>query len=226
MIARRHFWPASAAFLGLVAALCFGNLRTHLLDTHDAETFRDHLQIQQDWTFFFSPDKAQASGRPTAEAVKYLAFLLCGNDPAAFHLLSIAIHTLAAWLLARVVWRQSGALLLAGCTGLLFLVNVTHFQAIHHISALDYPLALCCGLAALLMLGRDTAPKRPAAFAMLLALGVLAHPSVAVVWVLAGYLLWRKSDLAATLRTLWPSGLVLTAALSATLQWTADNTST
>ena len=118
MIARRYIWPGYAGLLCLVAGLCFGNLRTHLLDTHDAETFRDHLRIQQDWTLFFSPDKEQASGRPTAEAVKYLVFLLCGNDPAAFHLLSIAIHTLAALLLARVVFCLGNSAILAGLTGL------------------------------------------------------------------------------------------------------------
>ena len=76
----RPIWPAYALGLCLIAALCFGNLHTHLLDTHDADSFSDHLQIQQDGTFFFSPDKAQASGRPVAEAVKYLVFLICGND--------------------------------------------------------------------------------------------------------------------------------------------------
>ena len=60
----RPIWPAYALGLCLIAALCFGNLHTHLLDTHDADSFSDHLQIQQDGAFFFSPDKAQASGRP------------------------------------------------------------------------------------------------------------------------------------------------------------------
>ena len=162
MIARRHIWPASAAFLGLVAALCFGNLRTHLLDTHDAETFRDHLQIQQDWAFFFSPDKAQASGRPTAEAVKYLAFLLCGNDPAAFHLLSIAIHTLAAWLLARVVWRQSGALLLAGCTGSCSACGFCFLGKGLQSTASPPTLGLTLGRRLMCVLGRATrSPRAP-----------------------------------------------------------------
>ena len=165
LTARPYIWPGYAGLLCLIAGLCFGNLRTHLLDTHDAETFHDHLQIQQDWTFFFSADKQQASGRPFAEAVKYLAFLFFGNNPAAFHLLVVAIHTLAAWLLARLVWQRLDAPILAGLTGLLFLVNVTHFQAVHYISALDYPLALCCGLASLLALGRRTTIAHPIVFA-------------------------------------------------------------
>jgi hypothetical protein len=34
----------------------------------------------------------------------------------------------------------------AGLAGLLFLVNVAHFQAVFHISALDFPLALMFSL--------------------------------------------------------------------------------
>ena len=60
----------------LMAALYLANLRTYLLDTHDVDFFSDHLRIQQDWIFFSSSDKVQASGRPVAEAVKYLVFLI------------------------------------------------------------------------------------------------------------------------------------------------------
>ena len=44
--ANRDFtWPLYAALLLALAWLCFGSLRHHLLDTHDAEMFLDHLQI-------------------------------------------------------------------------------------------------------------------------------------------------------------------------------------
>ena len=216
----RPIWPAYALGLCLIAALCFGNLHTHLLDTHDADSFSDHLQIQQDGTFFFSPDKAQASGRPVAEAVKYLVFLICGNDPAAFHLFSVAVHALASLLLARTVWRHAGQLILAGLAGVLFVVNVTHFQAVHHISAIDYPLALCFGLGALLVL------ERPAAVAALLVLGILSHPSIAVAWLLAAYMHWRRDDLTTALRALWPSGLATAVAVALSLHLAAASTST
>ena len=225
-LAKEHLWWSYVALLAAVAWLCFGNLRTHLLDTHDADSFADHLQIAEDWTFFFSDEKAQASGRPIAEATKFLFFLLFGNNPAAFHLLSIAVHTLAAFLLARIVWRQTDQIVLAALTGLLFLTNVTHFQAVHHISALDYPLALSCGLAALLALGRGATPQRPIAFAVWLCCGTLAHPSIAPVWLLALYLIWRRSDLTASLGALWPSGLALCLAFACSLFLAADNTST
>ncbi|HIM57283.1 MAG TPA: hypothetical protein EYM39_11305 [Candidatus Latescibacteria bacterium] len=65
MTDRRYFWPIYAGLLGLVAALCFGSLRTHLLDTHDAQTFRDHERIATDFAFFLSP--LRRSGRPGRE---------------------------------------------------------------------------------------------------------------------------------------------------------------
>ena len=93
----RVFW----AYAGIVFALtwfCFGDLRHHLLDTHDAESFADHLLIAQDWQHFFSSTKEQATGRLLADAVKYLAFLAFGNSPAAFHLLVVALLAMASLL--------------------------------------------------------------------------------------------------------------------------------
>ena len=59
-----NFWLVYTGLLYLTAWLCFGNLHTHLLDTHDAETFSDHLRIEQD-LFFFS---AKKSKRPAARS--------------------------------------------------------------------------------------------------------------------------------------------------------------
>ena len=92
---------------------------------------------------------AQASGRPFAEAVKYLAVLGGGNHPGAVHLLVVAAHVLASLLWAWACRRLGLNLELSFLAGLLFLVNVTHFQVVHHISALDYPLALCWMLVSL-----------------------------------------------------------------------------
>jgi hypothetical protein len=149
--------PAYFAVVLLLSSLCFGNLKDHLYFTHDDEIQQDYPHLNADPAFFFSPDKDTASVRPIDELVMWAAYAAWGNNPAffhlldthnaeavkyiafllftttrAFHLLVVAAHTLAAWLLARVVWRQGGSLILAGATGLLFWVNGTHFQAVHH----------------------------------------------------------------------------------------------
>ncbi|MDP6699715.1 MAG: hypothetical protein QGH25_08695 [Candidatus Latescibacteria bacterium] len=70
----RYAWPLYALLLLALAALLFAQIPTLGLDTHDAETFRDHDRIAADPAFFFSPDKEQASGRPVAEAAKLLYY--------------------------------------------------------------------------------------------------------------------------------------------------------
>ena len=122
-------WRAWLIYFCAVAglsALCFASLRTHLLDTHDAESFSDHLRIAEDWRYFFSPEKEQATGRLLADGVKYATFLVFDNDVAAFHLLVVFVHTIASLLLALLVRRMGYALELAFAGGLLFLVNVSH----------------------------------------------------------------------------------------------------
>ena len=234
--------PAYFAVVLLLSSLCFGNLKDHLYFTHDDEIQQDYPHLNADPAFFFSPDKATASVRPIDELVMWAAYAAWGNNPAffhlldthnaeavkyiafllftttrAFHLLVVAAHTLAAWLLARVVWRQGGSLILAGATGLLFWVNGTHFQAVHHISALDYPLALCCGLTTLLALGREAVIKLPIILPASLALGILAPPSIAVVWLLIFYLIWqRDNNLPNVLRAWYLSLRVLVFRLSRT----------
>ncbi len=49
----------------------------------------------------------------------------------------------------------------AGLAGLLFLVNVTHFQAVHHISALDYPLGFAAACSASSHSARGRKPNTP-----------------------------------------------------------------
>ena len=103
-----------------------------------------------------------------------------GNDAAAFHL-AVFFHTLAAWLLARLIAQLSADLLLGICTGLLFLVNVTHLQAVHHISALDYPPALCLSIATLLY-WNEGQHKSHLLFTILFSLALLTHLSTLFIW--------------------------------------------
>ncbi|MCC7265185.1 MAG: tetratricopeptide repeat protein [Candidatus Latescibacteria bacterium] len=192
---RPRTWWGYGLLLTLVAAFTFAGLRDHLLDTHDADTFADHLRIQQDWHYFFSPEKTQASGRPVAEAAKYLAFLVWGNDAAAFHLLVIAAHTAASFLWALACRRLGLDLGLSLLAGLLFLVNVTHFQVLHHISALDYPLALCWMLVSLGCFAHARSGASPwwwAAFAAGVVLGLMTHLASGVVVPCCLYWSWRE----------------------------------
>ena len=176
----------------------FGSLRDHLLDIHDAETFRDNVAISEDFTFFFSTAKEQPSGRPAAELVKWFAFLVFGNDPGWFHLLTVALHGVAAVLLALWVRQLGESLEFSWCSGLLFFVNVAHFQAVQHISALDYPLALSFALASLLSFGMlisgGSRPVWRASWLVFLGLAMFSHLSAVVVLPVCAFWHWRRHD--------------------------------
>ena len=165
----------------LLSTLYFADLRNLGLDVHDAETFRDNEAIAQDWRFYFSPDKEQPTGRPLADLAKYLAYVVWGNSPQAFHLLVAGVHTLSSVLLAVVACLLNAGRWTAMTGGLLFLVNVSHFQAVHHISALDYPLGLLLMLFGLLCFERRLSDRpgwRWGMYAGVL-LAPLAHASTA-----------------------------------------------
>ena len=226
----RYTWPLYALLLTALAWVFFAELTSLGLDTHDAETFRDHDRIAADFAYFFSPHKEQASGRPVAELLKFLYYLACGNSAPAFHLLSIALHVLCSFLVARVVYRLGATLEWGLAGGLLFLTNVAHFQVVHYISALDYTLALCLGLGALLAYRRYLATQTTAplaTFYLLLLAAVFSHLSMVIVLPFSLYLSWHQGEnLQTTIRRLAPLALLLALAFFTQLALASRATST
>ena len=133
-----------ALFAATVTTLCLFQYWESInlpLDTHDDETLADNELIRADPLIFFSTDKQQFTGRPVAEAAKFLIGLPLDDDTRPFHLANILFHSancaLLAWLVARVSRNES----LAALTAVLFAVSPVHHQAVHHMSALDYLLS-------------------------------------------------------------------------------------
>lgn len=225
-IAHRSIWWFYTLLLIATSVLYFGNLIDHGLDAHDEQTFLDNLAISADFWHFFSLQKSQSSGRPTAEFFKFAAYLIGGNNPAFFHLLPIGLHILSSLLLARLVYYLRRDLSLSLLTGLLFLIGVSHFQAIHHISALDYPLSFALALAAALTYLRfvdDARPRYLIYSLALISLSVGAHISSAVLIVFC-FAFHRRQPLAASLR--WILAISLCALPFAALALTARTTTT
>ena len=201
-------WPGYFVLTGLISALFFGSLKDHMLDVHDSETFQDNISIGEDFSFFFSPEKKQSTGRPAADLVKFLAYSVWSNDPGLYHLLVVALHTLAALLLALLARSLGMSLRVSLVGGLLFLINVAHFQVVHHISALDYPLALSLGLGALLFYLRYLSTRRwryLGGFYFGFALSILSLAAMAFLWPFCLYWSWSKGyDIKNSLRLLLP----------------------
>ena len=61
--ANRLTWTIYALVIGAVSALFFADIRHLLLGVDDAGTFRNHGAINEDFLFFFSPEKDRASER-------------------------------------------------------------------------------------------------------------------------------------------------------------------
>ncbi len=128
----------------------------------------------------------------------------------------VFFHTLASLLLAWAAHRLGAPVEVGLTSGLLFLVNVAHFQAVYWISALDYPSALICSLGAILCYVRYDQRGMSLllfGFHALLLLGVLAHPSAASTWFFCLYWSWRRgSSPKAIGRRLLPFAVLLVAA--------------
>ena len=205
---RRLLWPGYIVVMCLLSAVCFGSLKGHGLDMDDDEAFHDNIRMAEDFSFFFSSEKQQPGGRPLAELVKLAGYLIWGNDPGFFHLQVVALHTLAAILLAILFSRQGVAMRMSLVGGVLFLVNVAHFRAVHWIQAIEFPLALSCGLGALLCYQHFLEHGRSRwlwGFYGGLVLSIAALSAMAFLWPFCLYWSWvRGRDIRASLRPLLP----------------------
>ena len=223
-------WGLYALLLAALTWACFGNLRFHLLETHDFETFRDNAKVSADFAYFFSAEKEQASGRLLHEFSMWLAHVAWGQNPAAFHLLVVALHLAASLLLCRTFMRAGADLELSMLAGLLFLLNVAHFRAIHWLSGFNYVLAFVLTLATVLAYLRFVDKGHiiwlAACYASLV-LGAFSHLASLMAWPFCFFLAWQQGhDLRRALRHLAPFVLLLAPALALVLRFTAKRTST
>jgi hypothetical protein len=140
---------ALALALGVLCFFYYGNTIDLPEDTHDGDTLIDNSRIRADPLFFFSPNKAQSTGRPVAELTKFVVGLPFGDDLRPFHVANILLHIANALLLAWLVVRLTRDAHLAVLTALLFALTPMHHQAIHHMSAMDYLLSGAFALGAI-----------------------------------------------------------------------------
>ena len=204
----RTFWLLYALLLAALAAVFFAPLSDHLLDTHDQDYFLDSADVLADASFFFSVDK-RMPGRPFFEVLVLCEYALWGRDIRLFHWAGIALHALAAWLLAYTCWRLGTRLQVALMVGWLFLINSAPFQALQWISAHCYPLAMLCVCGGLLAYWShsETGHYRSLFIAALWWMaGLLSHISAAVVIPFACYMAWKKKG---DMGRVWRSAIAL-----------------
>ncbi|MGY8825124.1 MAG: tetratricopeptide repeat protein [Candidatus Latescibacterota bacterium] len=209
--AKRSFWMGFIVLSCMVSWFLFADVADIGLSSHDADNFSNNRAISEDFTFFFSSDKIHPTGRPTAELIKWLIHVGFGDNPVAFHWSVIGLHTLASMLLPVLLCRLGASVELSAIAALLFLVNTAHYEAVHHIAALDYPLALVCGLMALYGYFRyfDALKLRWLwLFYVGLILAITAHTAIGVLLLFGLYWNWTKGALGTALYRLAPMVLV------------------
>ncbi len=147
-----------------------------------------------------------------------------GANVAALHYFVVALHAIAsllwAWLCGRLYISPSVAL----ATGLLFLINVSHYQAVHHISALDHPLAAiwCYTHSA----KTNAAHKWRWFYAGVLLAGVLTHMATLMVLPFCAYWSWVNGDRPAAIgRRLLPIAAFILPFVALTTQLTPTESS-
>ncbi len=221
-------WTLYAGVLCLLAAFFFAGAKDLKLLADDDQVFRDHLAVSEDFTYFFSAEKEAASGRIVDEFILYLAYRIWGNDLVVFHVLVVVCHILASFLLAFLCHRLGAHLKLSFLAGALFLINIAHLQTVHWISALEYPIGLCCACATVLCYLRceqEYRLDRWAVFYLCAALSLLAHPVTALVLPFGLYLSWSGGrDMRKALGGLLPCGLLLLPVLFFSWSLTGEGT--
>jgi len=203
------------------------------MDVHDDEILRHHIAISKDLPSYLSlpaQTKEFASGRPLPELLMWLTYKVGGNSMAAFHLLPIASHTIAAILLVLVGCRLGMPLTLSMAGSLLFIVNLAHFHALHWVAGLAYPLALIGCLAATLCFFKHLQQPNSRwiwGFHLCLLIGLTAHSASAAVWLFCLLCAWRKNaNLKRLLPHLLASGVMATLTALWLLSTTSEKTST
>ena len=202
----RRTWLVYIALIALLTTLFFGSLSDLLYDTHDEDYMRDSAEISRDLARLFAPDK-RMPGRPTFELVIWLGYEIWGDDPQLFHLLGGFLHAGASLALAFACRRIGMSVELSLATGLLFLVNVAHFSAVHWISALCYPMVMVCAALSISSYLKWVESRRwpyLVAVYVLSMVGILAHVAMVVMPVFLFSLSWQKGENGRTLRLLIP----------------------
>jgi tetratricopeptide (TPR) repeat protein len=132
-------------FMLALTWLTFGSLATHLFDTDDLERLSESSAAINNPSSYFSPEKIHPI-RPLYDLIFMLGMLVWEDNPAAHHLLVVFLHLLASLLLAHTVRQLGVPFELSLLSGLLFLLNIAHFRAVHWVICGWYTFALIFAL--------------------------------------------------------------------------------
>lgn len=173
-------WFVYAILLIICASQTFDSIRDLPFDTHDQDYIHDFSR--GGFASLLSPDKSMP-GRPVFELLLFFEYKIWGGNPSPFHAVGIALHTISCLLLALVCRRLGSEIYISLTAGLFFLFGVSHFQAVHWISAHCYPLAFIFLCLAILCFEHWQRTNRASSLLLtyiFALLGILTHISAAL----------------------------------------------
>jgi tetratricopeptide (TPR) repeat protein len=165
--------------------------------------------VNDSW-WFRNPNHLPYSAyyRPLQDIWLALSYHLFGFNPAGWHVLMVALHLVAAWLVYRVVWVIAPGGWTAVIAALLFGLIPVHAEAVVWATAIPLPLSATFELGAFyLFLTREAAPRRNWALSLFLyACALLSHESaIAFPGLIAAYALLLEPRSGTSLRLETPA---------------------
>ena len=137
------------AILVVFAVIAFSGVPELPRQIDDLPALQDAERMNESPGIFYSGFHHR-TGRPTGHIVRYVIYLFSGMNSKGFHLFSIALHITIAFLVSHLAFKWHAAM--PRLAGILFLLNIAHFKAVHHIAALEYLLATAFSISAYLLL--------------------------------------------------------------------------
>ncbi|MFH1277824.1 MAG: hypothetical protein ABIK65_05550 [Candidatus Eisenbacteria bacterium] len=179
-------WVLYGIVLALVSAAAFGGAVDQDWSFDDEDYIAAAQRARHDLWYVFSPDKpvqatnARGASRPAVHLYYLALYGLFDGAPSGYHVMSVVLHTLVAFLLALSIASMGGGRIGSFSAGLLFLINLSHLRAVFWAAAVAFLLAALFGLAAFLAMSRTAgakSKKRSWMASVLFLAAVCAHES-------------------------------------------------
>ncbi|MFT5367741.1 MAG: tetratricopeptide (TPR) repeat protein [Candidatus Latescibacterota bacterium] len=194
----RRTYCIFTALIVCISAITFANLVTHNFwdGWDDWDLIADISIAANDFKYLFSSERLLPI-RPTNDLVFLIGYLIWGPNPVGYHVLQICLHLFASLLLAYTSRKLGADVELSLVGSLFFLVNTSHFRAVHWITVINYNLAFIFSLFVVLAFIKFLKDKKPywiviAIFNLLVA--VFAHPSAVSISLFCTYLAWHHKS--------------------------------
>ncbi|MFT5367740.1 MAG: tetratricopeptide (TPR) repeat protein [Candidatus Latescibacterota bacterium] len=191
----RRTYCIFTALMVFISAVTFANLVTHNFwdGWDDWDLIADISIASNDFKYLFSAERLLPI-RTTNDLVFLIGYLIWGPSPVGYHILQICLHLFASLLLAYTSRKLGADVELSLVGSLFFLVNTSHFRAVHWITVINYNLAFIFSLFVVLAFLKFLKDKKPywiviAIFNLVAA--VFAHPSAVSIAVFCTYLAWH-----------------------------------